>query len=84
MAKPRAGEDLILYIYVFKHAVNRVLILDEGMAQTLIYYVSKAFQNAETRYSEIEKLVLALVVTARKLRPYFQAHVILVPTSHPL
>ena len=28
--------------------------------------------------------MLALVVAARKLRPYFQAHAILVPTSHPL
>ena len=36
------------------------------------------------RYPEIEKLALALVVAARKLRPYFQSHVILVPTSHPL
>ena len=52
--------------------------------QTPIYYVSKALQNAEARYSEIEKLALALVVAARKLRPYFQAHVILVPTSHLL
>ena len=25
-----------------------------------------------------------MVVAAKKLRPYFQAHVILVPTSHPL
>ena len=54
------------------------------MAQTPIYYVSKALQDAETRYLEIEKLALALVVAARKLRSYFQAHVILVPTSHPL
>ena len=36
------------------------------------------------RYLEIEKLVLALVVAVRKLRPYFQSHVILVPTNHPL
>ena len=54
------------------------------MTQTPIYYVSKALQDVETRYPEIEKLalVLALVVAARKLRPYFQAHVVLVPTSH--
>ena len=32
----------------------------------------------------MEKLALALVVTARKLRPYFQAHTIIVLTNHPL
>ena len=32
----------------------------------------------------MEKLILALVTTARKLRPYFQAHTIEVPTEHPM
>ena len=31
----------------------------------------------------MEKLALALVVTARKLYPYFQAHSIIVLTNHP-
>ena len=32
----------------------------------------------------MEKLVLALVTAARKLRPYFQAHTIEVPTEYPM
>ena len=32
----------------------------------------------------MEKLILALVTTARKLRPYFQAHTIEVPTEFPM
>ena len=32
----------------------------------------------------MEKLILALVTTARRLRPYFQAHTIKVPTEHPM
>ena len=32
----------------------------------------------------MEKLVLALVTTARRLRPYFQAHTIEIPTEHPM
>ena len=32
----------------------------------------------------MEKLILALVTTAKKLRPYFQAHTIEVPTEHPM
>ncbi len=32
----------------------------------------------------MEKLALALVIAARKLRPYFQSHKIVVLTNHPL
>ena len=32
----------------------------------------------------MEKLILALVTTARRLRPYFQAHTIEIPTEHPM
>ena len=52
--------------------MSGVLVRDKMMAQTPIYYVSKALQDAEMRYPEIEKLALALTVAARKLRPYFQ------------
>ena len=67
LAKPRVGEDLTLYLSVSEHAVSGVLVQDEGVAQTPIYYVSKALQDIDTRYSEIEKLALAIVVVARKL-----------------
>ena len=32
----------------------------------------------------MEKLILALVTTARKLRPYFQAYTIEIPTEYPM
>ena len=32
----------------------------------------------------MEKLVLALVTTTRRLRPYFQAHTIEIPIEHPM
>ena len=32
----------------------------------------------------MEKLILALVTTARRLRPYFQAHTIEIPIEHPM
>ena len=83
LAKPRTGEDLMLYISVSEHTISGVLVRDKATTQTPIYYVSKALQDVETRYPEIKKLALALVVVAKKLRPYFQAHVILVLTSHP-
>ncbi|KAL2245958.1 UNVERIFIED_CONTAM: Gag-Pol polyprotein [Sesamum indicum] len=48
------------------------------------YYISKMLQGAEKKYIQIEKLALSLVTTARKLRPYFQSHPIVVLTNHPL
>ncbi|KAM1360209.1 hypothetical protein ACFX2F_047093 [Malus domestica] len=56
----------------------------DGNVKRPVYYASKALQDAETRYSNIEKLALALVMSARKLHPYFQAHFIIVLTNHPL
>ena len=32
----------------------------------------------------MEKLILALVTTSRKIRPYFQAHTVEVPTEYPM
>ncbi|KAM1750065.1 hypothetical protein ACFX12_010838 [Malus domestica] len=57
---------------------------EDGNVERPVYYASKALQDAETRYSNIEKLTLALVMSARKLRPYFQAHYIIVLINHPL
>ncbi|XP_022156050.1 uncharacterized protein LOC111023020 [Momordica charantia] len=40
--------------------------------------------EAETRYPQMEKLALALVTSARRLRPYLQAHTVVVLTNLPL
>ena len=46
--------------------------------------MSRSLVDAETRYSVMVKLALAVVTAARKLRPYFQSHSIIVMTSQPL
>ena len=38
----------------------------------------------EERYPMMEKLAFALIMAARKLKPYFQAHTIIVLTDQPL
>ena len=52
--------------------------------QKSVYYTSKALRGAEGRYSLIEKLTFALIMASKKLRHYFQAHIINVMTDHPL
>ena len=42
------------------------------------------FCGIEERYPQIEKLAFALITAARKLKPYFQAHTIVVLTDKPL
>ncbi|KAM0977043.1 hypothetical protein ACFX2C_019871 [Malus domestica] len=84
LSKPEVGDTLIIYLSISASAVSSVLIQKNGNVERPVYYASKALQDAETRYFNIEKLVLALVMSAQKLRPYFQAHSIIVLTNHPL
>nr|CAH66249.1 OSIGBa0101A01.5 [Oryza sativa] len=49
-----------------------------------VYFVSEALQGAKTRYIEMEKLAYALVMASRKLKHYFQAHKVIVPSQYPL
>ena len=49
-----------------------------------MYYVSKVLQGSETRYPFTEKVALALLNATRKLRPYLQAHSIIVLMDQPL
>ncbi|KAM2286603.1 hypothetical protein ACFX1S_039049 [Malus domestica] len=84
LSKPEVGDTFIIYLLVSASAVSSILIRNDGNVERHVYYASKALQDAETRYSNIEKLAIALVMSARKLRPYFQAYFIIVLTNHPL
>ena len=83
LTAPESGEDLFMYLSVSDHAVSAVLLRDQGVQQP-VYYISKTLVDAETRYLPLEKLVLALVHTMRKLPHYFQAHTVFVLTEYPL
>ncbi|KAM2269310.1 hypothetical protein ACFX1S_047332 [Malus domestica] len=71
LSKPKVGDTLIIYLSVSASTVSSFLIRYDGNVERHVYYSSKALQDAETRYSNIEKLALALVMSARKLHIYF-------------
>ncbi|KAK8940806.1 hypothetical protein KSP39_PZI010808 [Platanthera zijinensis] len=71
LQSPRAGEMLFLYLGVGPEAVSSVLVHEESRRQFPVYYVSHILKDAEARYPILEKLALALVMSARRLRPYF-------------
>jgi len=84
LAKPDQGETLYLYIAISSSAVSGVLIKEDRGEQRPIFYVSKTLDGAELRYPTLEKLAYAVVISARKLRPYFQSHTVEVLTNQPL
>ncbi|XP_040361830.1 uncharacterized protein LOC121049226 [Rosa chinensis] len=60
------------------------LSLKAYLSEYSVYYAGKGYTGAESRYPDIEKIALALLLSAHKLRHYFQAHSITVFTNHPL
>lgn len=84
LARPSPGEVLCLYIAVSEAAVSAVLLREDGRVQQPIHFVSHALASAETRYPLIEKAAYAVIIATRKLRPYFDAHEVVVLSDMPL
>ncbi len=84
LSPSKPGEKLYLYLAVSPTAISSALLREEEGQQLPVYYTSRALRGAEERYPPMEKLAFALMTAARKLRPYFQAHTIVLLTNHPL
>ena len=78
LSPSQPGEELFLYLAVSSVVVNAALIREEERMQKPVYYASRALYEAEERYPPMEKLTFALVTAACKLKPYFQAHTVIV------
>ena len=84
LSKPVDDQPLFLYLAVSEYAISGALIREKEKIQWPIYYINKRLIDAETRYLEMEKLALALLIAPRKLRLYFHSHTICVLTNYPL
>ncbi|XP_045791855.1 uncharacterized protein LOC123886594 [Trifolium pratense] len=84
LTRPLPGNTLYLYLAVSDRALSSALVQEVEGEEKPIYFVSRTLRGAETRYQRIERLSLAVVVTARKLRQYFQSHKIVVRTDYPI
>ena len=84
LVSPSEGELLTLYLAILDFSTSAALVRERDRVQQPVYYCSRALRGTEERYPKMEKLILALVITSRKLRPYFQAHTIKVPTEYSM
>nr|GFB28718.1 reverse transcriptase domain-containing protein [Tanacetum cinerariifolium] len=80
LTTPKKGETL-MFLAAADESVSAVLLTKIDGRKMPIHYVSRSLQGAETNYDLMEKLTLALVHAARRLRRYFQAHPIKVVAS---
>nr|GEV60393.1 reverse transcriptase domain-containing protein [Tanacetum cinerariifolium] len=84
IGRTQAAGGAIMYLSATHGAISAVLMTERGTAQTPIYFISRALQGPELNYSPMEKLVLSLVFSAKRLRRYFQAHPITIITEQPI
>jgi len=84
LCKPRAGVPLRLCFAVTEWAISSVLVQEQDQVQRPIYFVSKALQGPKSRYQSLEKAVLAVVFSARRIRHYFHSFTVVVMTDLPI
>jgi ribonuclease HI len=52
--------------------------------QAPVYFVSEVLSLSKKNYTELEKVLYAVLMASRKIRHYFQAYHMIVPSSQPL
>ena len=84
LSPSKPDEELSLYLAISPMAISSTLIWEKDHVQLPMFYSSWALRGVEERYPPMEKLAFALITATRKLRPYFQAHIIVVQMNKPL
>jgi hypothetical protein len=70
MQAPRIGKAFRLYVTASEKVLGAVLTQDVAGKERVIAYLSRRMVDAETRYTHVEKLCLALYYVCSKLRQY--------------
>jgi ribonuclease HI len=88
LTPPAPGAPLLLYVAASHSAVSAALVQEklDGQVkkQAPIYFVSEVLSLSKKNYTELEKVLYAVLMASRKLQHYFQAYNIVVPSSQPL
>jgi ribonuclease HI len=88
LTPPTPGAPLLLYVAASYSAVSAQLVQEklegQNKKQVPVYFVSEVLSVSKKHYTELEKVLYAVLMASRKLRHYFQAYHIIVPSSQPL
>jgi hypothetical protein len=52
--------------------------------QCPIYFISEVLNESKTRYTQIQNLIYAILITTRKLKHYFDGFHVVIKTEFPL
>jgi hypothetical protein len=88
LTPPSPGAPLLLYVAASHSIVSAALAKEklDGQVkkQAPVYFISEVLSLSKKNYTELEKVLYAVLMVSRKLRHYFQAYHIIVPSSQPL
>jgi hypothetical protein len=84
------AKDLLLYISCATHMVSTMLVVEraeEGctyLVQHPVYFIIEVLGPSKNRYTQVQKLLNAVLITACKLQHYFDEHKVIVVTGFPI
>ena len=88
LTPPSSGTPLLLYVAASHVVVSAALVKEKQdgqiKKQAPIYFISKVLSPSKKNYTKLEKVLYDVLMASRKLRHYFQAYHIIVPSSQPL
>ncbi|GJS93661.1 reverse transcriptase domain-containing protein [Tanacetum coccineum] len=67
LVAPKPKEELIVYLFASHGAISSVLMTERDTVQMPVYFIIRTLHGPELNYTPMEKLVLALVFTAKSV-----------------
>ena len=88
LVAPERGEPLLLYNTASNHVVSATLVIEREepghqlKVQRPIYFVGEVLNDPKVWYTQVQKLLYAVLKAIRKLLHYFTDHEVAVVTSY--
>src|SRR4051812_39955892 len=83
-------EPMMLYIAATNRVISAVMVVERPekdkaqQVQRPVYYISEVLSASKQNYPHYQKMCYGVYKAAKRLKPYFQAHLITVVSSAPL